>query len=405
MSSPRPGPVPAPNEPGAPCAAGGRIVLLSPAPQVQVWSGVGRPLRVESVPSVRVHPGDVLVEVELATVCGSDVHTALGHRPAPSPLVLGHEQVGRIVEVGAPAYASNGILLRVGQRVVWSVITSCSTCVRCRRGLTQKCLRLTKYGHERLEPGRELSGGFASHVQVRSGTAVVVVDEAIPAAVLAPASCAPATVVAARAAASALVPVPGATVLVTGAGLLGVTACAMATDAGATVVVSDPDAARRALARRFGAAAAADPAAPAGSPTALDTLLAALQRDGAAEPTIALELSGATSAVQCAIDTVDVGGVVVLVGSVSPGEPVPLRPEALVRRLLTVRGVHNYAPADLEQAVRYLADAWRRYPFEALVGGAVPFERADDALVLAASGAHARVGITPRSRPAPHSPS
>ena len=54
-----------------------------------------------------------------------------------------------------------------------------------------------------MQPGRELSGGFASHVQVRAGTAVVVVDEAVPAAVLAPASCATATVVAARAAASA----------------------------------------------------------------------------------------------------------------------------------------------------------------------------------------------------------
>jgi D-arabinose 1-dehydrogenase-like Zn-dependent alcohol dehydrogenase len=46
-----------------------------------------------AVPGVTLGSGDVLVEVELATVCGSDVHTVLGHRDAATPLVLGHEQV------------------------------------------------------------------------------------------------------------------------------------------------------------------------------------------------------------------------------------------------------------------------------------------------------------------------
>ncbi|TFB75435.1 alcohol dehydrogenase [Cryobacterium glaciale] len=374
----------------------GREVVLPRAAEAMVWSGVGLPSDAVAVPGVLLGLGDVLVEVELATVCGSDVHTALGHRPANKPLVLGHEQVGRIVAVTEKSYAANGMSLRVGQRVVWSVTVSCGTCPRCRRGLPQKCIELAKYGHERMRRGWELSGGFATHVQVRAGTAVVVVDEQVPATVLAPASCATATVVAALGAASALVPLAGATVLVTGAGMLGVTACAMATDAGALVIVSDPDAARRQLALAFGAAAVADPGAPCESPTGVASVLTALQQAGAAEPTIALELSGARPAVKTAIDLIGIGGVVVLVGSVSPGEAVVLDPESIVRRLVTVRGVHNYTPGDLAQAVAYLSGAWHRHPFSALVGATFDLAKADAALALAATARHPRVGLTPQ---------
>ncbi|WP_105036332.1 alcohol dehydrogenase catalytic domain-containing protein [Cryobacterium aureum] len=374
----------------------GRGVVLPRAAEAMVWSGVGLPLECVAVPGVLLRPGDVLVEVELATICGSDVHTAVGHRLTSKPLVLGHEQVGRIIAVTEQSYAATGMPLRVGQRVVWSVAVSCGTCPRCRRGLPQKCLELVKYGHERMQRGWELSGGFATHVQVRAGTAVVVVDEQVPATVLAPASCATATVVAALGAASALVPLAGATVLVTGAGMLGVTACAMATDAGALVVVSDPDPARRQLALAFGAAAVADPGAPRESPTGVASVLAALADAGAAEVTIALELSGARSAVHTALDLIGIGGVVVLVGSVSPGEPVLLDPESIVRRLITVRGVHNYTPDDLAQAVTYLSVAWHRHPFSALVGTTYDLAKADAALLMAATARHPRVGLTPQ---------
>ncbi|MCY7404693.1 MAG: alcohol dehydrogenase catalytic domain-containing protein [Cryobacterium sp.] len=380
----------------APTLAAGREVVLPRAAEAMVWSGIGLPLERVAVPGVLLRPGDVLVEVELATICGSDVHTALGHRPAAKPLVLGHEQVGRIVATTQQSYAANGMPVRVGQRVVWSVTVSCGTCPRCRRGLPQKCLELAKYGHERMQRGWELSGGFATHVQVRAGTAIVVVDEQVPATVLAPASCATATAVAALGAASALVPLAGATVLVTGAGMLGVTACAMATDAGAVVVVSDPDTARRRLALDFGAAAVADPSAPGESPAGAASVLAALAQAGAAEPTIALELSGARPAVHTALDLIGIGGVVVLVGSVSPGDPVLLDPESVVRRLVTLRGVHNYTPGDLQQAVDYLSGAWHRHPFSALVGTTFPLEKTDDALALAATARHRRVGITPQ---------
>lgn len=369
-------------------------VLLRPSPHAMVWSGVGQPHDQLAVPGVSLAPGDVLVEIELATVCGSDLHTVHGDRGAATPLVLGHEQIGRVVALGENARTAAGLPVALGDRIIWTVTVSCGVCDRCRTGLTQKCRTLAKYGHDRVHRGWELSGGFATHVHVLAGSPIVIVDEALPAEVAAPASCATATVAAALAAASALVPVAGATVLVSGAGMLGLTACAMATDAGATVIVTDPDPERRRRALAFGAAAVADPLARPASPSSLAAVLGGVLVGG--EISIALEMSGAPAAVRTAIDTVGIGGVVILVGSVSPGPSIALDPESIVRRLVTIRGVHNYTAVDLERAVAYLAGAWRRHPFAGLVGERFALHDLDAALAHASTGKDVRVGIDPR---------
>jgi putative phosphonate catabolism associated alcohol dehydrogenase len=379
-----------------PPASAGKGVSVYPSATAMVWPGEGHPHEAVAVPGVRLSPGDALVEIELATVCGSDVHTVRGHRNAQTPLVLGHEQVGRVVALGrGGAKSVDGHRVSLGERVVWSVAVPCGRCARCRRGLPQKCLNLQKYGHERMRRGWELSGGFATHAHILDGTPIVAVPEDIPATVLAPASCATATVAAAIEAASAITSLEGALVLVAGAGMLGLTASAMATEAGARVVVSDPDPARREVALTFGAVTVSDPRVASDSPLGLT---AALVRGGGrgAAPTVALELSGASAAVRSLLGAVDVGGVLVLVGSVSPGPELSVDPEQLVRRLLTIRGVHNYAPRHLEQAVRFLADTWTRYPFAEQVGESFPLGSVDAALAAAAIGAHPRVALLPR---------
>ena len=126
--------------------------------------------------------------------------------------------------------------------------------------------------------------------------------------------------------------------LVTGAGLIGLTATAIATRAGARVIVADPDPARRTLARSFGAAAMIDPAR-GGRPRA-----GRCDDCARRELDIAIEASGAPQRSRSALDEIGVGGVVVLVGSVSPGPSYALDPERTVRNLTTVRGVHNYDP-------------------------------------------------------------
>ncbi|MBO9578478.1 MAG: alcohol dehydrogenase catalytic domain-containing protein, partial [Microbacteriaceae bacterium] len=225
--------------------------------------GPDRALERIAVTELVLREGEALVAVELATVCGSDLHTAAGHRKVAVPQVLGHEQVGRVVALGPglPALAVDGSALAVGDRIVWAVTIGCGSCRMCLRGLSNKCEHLAKYGHEQTRRGWELNGGIATHVHLLARTAIVKVGEELPAEVLAPASCATATVAAVLAAAEQVQPIDGEVVVVSGCGMLGLTAVAMATEAGARVVALDPSPARRALAWDFGADAVAAPAA------------------------------------------------------------------------------------------------------------------------------------------------
>lgn len=351
------------------------------------WDGAGEPFRlVDTALPTRPGPGEVLVRVDLATVCGSDLHTTRGHRSSPVPGVLGHEQVGRVVAVGGETAVEvapggpgprhiDGAPVRVGDRTVWSVAASCGRCRRCRRGLPQKCTDLLKYGHEPLDEAHPLTGGFATHCVLGPGTATAVVPGAVPDLVAAPASCATATVAAVLDAAGQLG--PGDRVLVTGAGMLGVTAVAMATRAGAEVVAVDPHADRRERALSFGATTAVE-----------------VPEAGAFD--VALELSGAAPAVRTCLDSLDVGGTAVLAGSVSPGPAVTLDPERTVRGLHTIVGVHNYAPRHLAAAVEFLAAEHARFPFAELVGGPWPLEELDAAFAAAGEpGAAPRQAVRP----------
>ncbi|WP_328465428.1 zinc-binding dehydrogenase [Streptomyces sp. NBC_00448] len=341
------------------------------------WDGVGSPFSVVSDrTSVVPGSGELLVRIDLATVCGSDLHTVSGRRPSPVPALLGHEQVGTVLGVGAGGVRCvDGSPVTPGMRVVWSVTASCGGCERCARGLPHKCLSLRKYGHEPLVESAPLTGGFATHCVVLPGTAVVAVPADLPDEVASPASCATATVAAAIAAAG---PLGGRRVLVTGAGMLGLTAVAMATTAGARVAAVDPDPARRDQALTFGAAEVHDGASTPG------------------EADVAMEFSGHSTAVQRCLDALAVGGTAVLVGSVSPGATVALDPERVVRGLHTVVGVHNYRPVDLADAVRFLAAHHRGYPFADLVGGTYGLDRMDAALAAARGAAAPRQAVAPR---------
>ncbi|QEO09143.1 alcohol dehydrogenase catalytic domain-containing protein [Protaetiibacter larvae] len=370
---------------------------IEPPAEALVFRGLSHPFERIAVPELVLHPGEALVQVELATVCGSDLHTVSGARSAPAPLVLGHEQVGRIVALGPgrAARTIDGERLAVGDRVVWGVAVDCGACRMCRRGMPHKCESLQKYGHQRMRRGWELNGGIATHVHLIARTPVMRVPETLPAEVLAPASCATATVMAALAAAEEQRPLAGELAVVSGCGMLGLTAVAAASEAGATVVAIDPDPQRRALAQEFGAAVVAEPGVGALRAALLAASRRGRSRGEASAPGfgVAWELSGANRAIETLFDCADIGASIVLVGSVFPAPPVSFSAEGVVRRLLTVRGVHNYRPEHLERAVRFLerVDA---SAFAALVGQVVPLDRAEEAL-SAPAAVGTRIGVRP----------
>jgi alcohol dehydrogenase len=241
-----------------------------------------------------------------------------------------------------------------------------------------------KYGHEAFRPGRELLGGLAEHCLLVPGTAILKLPDELPLATACPASCATATIVAALEAAG---DVRDRTVCVLGAGLLGLTACAMARTRGASEVICvDVHPERCARSLSFGATRATPPEDLAA------TVAATTERQGA---DVILELSGSSHAYEAAWPLVCLGGAVLLVGSVFASPPVPMRLEEVVRRCLSIRGVHNYVPRHLVTAVQFLVDQHRAFPFADLVAEWYPLEDAGQACEAARDPNHVRVGIRP----------
>jgi len=128
--------------------------------QALTWQGPEdiRFTRVED-PVIR-EPGDVLVKVEVAGICGSDLHVYHGREAGlDAGTVMGHEFVGQIIETGSQVRS-----LRTGDRVIAPFTTSCGACWYCRRGLTCRCLHGQLFGW--VAGGEGLQGVQAGLVRV-----------------------------------------------------------------------------------------------------------------------------------------------------------------------------------------------------------------------------------------------
>lgn len=355
---------------------------MAPQATVALFHSPDRPLEIVSVPMPVPGEGEILVDVLGCTLCGSDLHTCAGHRQVKSPTVLGHEVIGQIREFGPMNSQQdfNGETLDVGDRITWSVAVACQECFYCNRGLPQKCEKLHKYGHEVFD-GRP-DGGLASVMILKARSAIFLVPDKLSNEAACPANCATATAVAAVRVVGTLT---GRTMLVLGAGMLGLSACALLHAGGAKVICSDPDPTRRILAKRFGAAITV---APADVPETVR-----VQTDGHGVDA-SLEFSGSAAAIPAGLSALRIGGAFVLVGAVFPVPPLRIEPEQFIRRQLRMFGIHNYTPRDLAEALKFLA-GHPAYPFDKLVGRWFNLSDVSAALEHARQPGILRVGIRP----------
>ncbi|MFO0948606.1 MAG: zinc-binding dehydrogenase [Planctomycetota bacterium] len=365
-----------------------KTALVQETGRAAVFLGPGQPLQLQRLALPTPEQGEALVRIECCTICGSDLHTISGARKEPTPSILGHEILGRVERVGDPPPRDvNGSPLAPDDRITWSTSISCAKCDRCERGLPQKCRSLAKYGHE-ISAGRwALNGGLADYLLLRRGSAPLRVPEDLPAEILCPVNCATATITAAFRVAGGLA---GRNVLIVGAGMLGITACAFAKSQGAAIVAAcDVDARRLAFATKFGADSTAEWMADA---VGLREKLLPHQADGF---DVIVEVSGSPDAVESAVSFAGIGGHVVLVGSVKKSRPVAIDPEQVIRRWITIHGVHNYTPTDLRTAVDFLTRFGEQYPFATLVEKTYSLTEVNAAIEMASRSRPFRVAVRP----------
>ena len=339
----------------------------------QVFDGPGQPFRLEQYPLPRPGPGERIVAIRCATLCGSDVHTIEGRRHEPTPAILGHEGIGEVIAAGT------GVEHDLGRRVTWTLADSCGQCRFCQQlDLPQKCDDLFKYGHASLTDGTGLNGTYASHVLLRRGTHLVDVPATISDTVAAPANCALATAVAAI----DVLPEGVDRILVQGAGLLGLYAAALLRHRGVkSVWCCDP------LEKRRQQVAAWD--------------VTAIHPDDVGqvkECDAVLEMAGYAPAVADGVQALRIGGTYVFVGMVHPDSQLPLTGEQVIRKSLRLQGVHNYAPRHLNQAVDFLAELGQDDRLQNLVSPPRPLSELSQAFSAARSQTWLRVAVAPDSR-------
>jgi L-iditol 2-dehydrogenase len=254
----------------------------------------------------------VLVEIVAVGVCGSDVHWyehgRIGSLVADSPLVLGHESMGRVVELGAEATRH-----AVGDRVTLEPGVPCGRCRECRTGRYNLCRDVAFFGTPPVD------GAFTNFVTIHEDFAFALPDELsdVAGALMEPVS------VGIWACRRARVQ-PGDRVLVTGAGPIGLLAMQVARASGATVTVSDVSEPRLALAARTGA----------------DDIV---RGDvGGVEADVLIECSGHPAALNDGIGALRPAGTAVVVG-MGPGATAEL-PLALIQtREIWLTGTFRYA--------------------------------------------------------------
>ena len=333
--------------------------------RIAVFHGFGQPLELVECPIPNLQEGETLVKISCCALCRSDLHTYEGRRTEATPTILGHEAVGQVVESRA------GLI--PGMRITWGIFACCSECFFCLNGLPQKCDSLFKYGHARLTDEQPLSGGLATHILLRKGTPIVPLPDSIPDEIAVLANCSTATAFASIRNADLRT---NAVVAVLGMGILGLTAAAILTSQGHQVIAFDPEPAKAELAKDFGCTEFFSD---------VDAFKSALsnQTEGRGADAC-LELAGSQPAAQLSLACVRIGGTIIWTGAAAPVGEVSIQPEQILRRQLTIKGVHNYIPGDLADAVEFLSAYLQQLKFEALIGTNFALDEIETALRVAA---------------------
>ena len=301
-----------------------------------VFHGVND-LRIENVPKPRPGPGEAVIRVTTTTICGTDVHIVKGEYPVRPGLILGHEPVGIIEELG-PGLEQE---YTVGQRVIAGAITPCGQCFYCLNGVHSQCHGAL--GGWRF--GNTINGAWAEYLLVPDARAnlAIVPDALTDEQVLMLPDIASTGISGAE---SGNVRV-GDAVAVFAQGPIGLCATLGAKLRGAGLVIAvDPLAERRAMARRFGATVVLDPRS-----TDVAAEIKRLTEGRGAD--VAIEALGRQETFETALKSIRPGGVLSSLGVYSGKLVAPY--EAIYAGLADQRIVTTLCPGGKERMRRLIS--------------------------------------------------
>lgn len=336
-----------------------------------------QPIRVQELELDPPGPGELLVRIEAAGVCHSDLSVVDGNRVRPVPMLLGHESAG-IVEVVGEGVTD----VSVGDRVAMCFLPRCEECANCAAGGRLPCLvgsaannaGTLLNGHKRLHRANEFGNGevfhhigvsgFATHVVVNRASAVPVGND-VPAEIAAVLGCAVLT--GGGAVLNAAKPAPGDSIMIVGLGGVGMAALitALAVCTGEVIAV-DALPAKLELAREWGASAAYTPQEA---------------EEQGIKATHVIECAGHPKAFETAFNCTDVGGTTVTIGLPSPAARSSISPLTITAEARTIIGSYLGSAIPSRDIVKY-ADLWRagKLPVERLISSHVKLSEINEAM-------------------------
>jgi threonine dehydrogenase-like Zn-dependent dehydrogenase len=356
---------------------------------VAVFQGPGQPMEFREYPLPDVGPEDILVRMRAANICGSDLHIWHGRGPGMprGRTVSGHEMVGEVFRLGREVKTDClGQALREGDRIAYAYFVGCGACPVCLSG-RPACPHRYRHWIANVDDPPHFRGAYGEYYYLRRGQTVCRVPDALSDGEVSPVNCALCQSLYGLDRVGVRL---GDTVLIQGAGGLGLYAAAVARDMGAAqVIVMDRRADRLALAREFGATHTLN----------VDETPEQDRRERVRELTrghgadVVAEFVGVPSVVEEGQRLLRPGGRYLWIGNITPGLPSALDPGASVRAAHTIEGVIVWEPWVLPRALDFLARRRDVYPFGRIVSDVFPFAEINRAFEFADKGTAIRVSL------------
>jgi L-iditol 2-dehydrogenase len=319
-----------------------------------VFHGPGN-MALENCPVPAIASDEVLVRVRFAGVCGTDIRIFKGTKKIPAPKITGHEFAGDIAALGSQVSGFS-----VGDRVTAYPVIACGKCYACRAGRSNICT-------DRITLGYELDGGFANFVKIPSDAIAKGNLIALPAAVSYEEAAASEPLTAAYNGIRRSNLQPGQTVLIVGAGPIGLFHTQLAKAEGAGLVaVSEPQAEKRELARKLGADAVIDPAAQ-------DVQRAVKELTGGVGMDIVLADVGIPKVVEQSVEYLRKGGTYVIFAGCPVGSQITIDPNLIHYKELVVTGSSAAKPEYQKKMLQMISEG--RITLKPLISGVLPAEQ------------------------------
>ncbi|HEX6513491.1 MAG TPA: zinc-binding dehydrogenase [Chloroflexota bacterium] len=340
-----------------------------------VVTSVHEPLEVQPVPFPAIEPGGVLVKVEAATLCGTDVHVWEGVSPLPdgTPYIPGHETCGTIVDIGGSRTDLLDAPLQMGDRIIatYPFCGHCYYCTVARQAVL--CPHVVPYGRVRSDKAPYLLGGCAQHHYFPPGCDIIRVPDEVSSPLAASAACALRTIMHGFEKLGKL----GSheTVLVQGAGPVGLYAAAVARDRGAAkVLMIGAPADRLRVAKGFGVDDSLDLEREL---DAAHRKAWALQHTEGRGPDVVLQCAGSPAIVE-ALDLVRRGGRVVSIGAT--GGTISIPGGVFTGKYVDVLGIVMAEGRHFYEAINFLATRKHDFAFEQMITGTYALDHVTEAL-------------------------